>query len=567
MTTHQDINDFSGMLARRLQSIYSSGFSEGHVNHIISLINAAPDAGFLWNERDVILITYGNTIVTPDEKPLITLHRFLKDKMEKKISCVHILPFFPSTSDDGFAVSDFNIVDPGLGSWDDIEEIGRDYSLMFDLVLNHVSSSHPWFLNFCSGKIPGKDYFIEKIPDTDYHLVVRPRSTDLFTEYSTSSGKKDVWTTFSADQADLNFANPDVLIEMIRILLFYISKGARIIRLDAIAFLWKEIGNSCLHHHKTHEIVKLLREIATYANPRIIILTETNVPNPDNWSYFGQDDEAHMVYQFTLPPLILYTLFSGNSQFLTNWAESIPTTGKNKTFLNFTASHDGIGVRPLEGILPYSEIQRLIGGIRNFGGLLSVKTNPDGSTGPYEMNITYFSAMAGTVNGIDDLGEKRFLASQLIMLAMQGIPAIYIQSLLGCENDYDGVKKNGMARSINRKKWNQRDIIKILSSDTVQARIFKEFTRVIEIRQNTAAFHPDCPQQVLCLGNSFFGFFRLSPANGEKVYCISNITALSQNLNTGAAAIPHNSYDLLEGRSYSEKNEIYFDAYQTRWLV
>ena len=115
MTTHQDINDFSGKLARRLQSIYSSGFSEGHVNRIISLINAVPDAGPLWNERDVILISYGNTIVRPDEKPLITLHRFLKDKMGQKISCVHILPFFPSTSDDGFAVSDFNNVDPGFG--------------------------------------------------------------------------------------------------------------------------------------------------------------------------------------------------------------------------------------------------------------------------------------------------------------------------------------------------------------------------------------------------------------------------------------------------------------------
>ena len=284
-----------------------------------------------------------------------------------------------------------------------------------------------------------------------------------------------MWTTFSADQADLNFANPDVLIEMIRILLFYIGKGARIIRLDAIAFLWKEIGSSCLHHHKTHEIVKLLREIATYANPRVIILTETNVPNPDNWSYFGQDDEAHMVYQFTLPPLILYTLFSGNSQYLTNWAESIPPTGKNKTFLNFTASHDGIGVRPLEGILPYNEIQRLIDGIRNFGGLLSVKTNPDGSTGPYEMNITYYSAMAGTIHGVDDLGEKRFLASQFIMLAMQGIPAVYIQSLLGCENDYDGVKKSGMARSINRKKWNEADILNVLSANTAQARIFTEY--------------------------------------------------------------------------------------------
>ena len=567
MTSHQDINDFSARLARRLQSIYASSFREGHVNRITTLISALPYAGPLWNERDVILISYGNTIFRPDEKPLITLRRFLNDKMGQKISCVHILPFFPSTSDDGFAVSDFNTVDPGLGNWEDIKEIGQDYSLMFDLVLNHVSASHPWFLNFCSHRVPGKDYFIEKIPGKDYHLVVRPRNTNLFTEYSTSSGKKEVWTTFSADQADLNFANPDVLIEMIRILLFYIGKGARIIRLDAIAFLWKEIGSSCLHHHKTHEIVKLLREIATFANPRVIILTETNVPNPDNWSYFGQDDEAHMVYQFTLPPLILYTLFSGNSQYLTNWAESIPPTGKNKTFLNFTASHDGIGVRPLEGILPNDEIQGLIVGIRNFGGLLSVKTNPDGSTGPYEMNITYYSAMAGTIHGKDDLGAKRFLASQFITLALQGIPAVYIQSLLGGENDYDGVKESGMARSINRKKWDEGEILKILSADTMQARIFKEYTRVIAIRQNNGAFHPDCPQQILRLGDSFFGFFRLNPANGEKIYCITNITSSSQSLTIKTTAIPHTGYDLLEEQHYGEKDEIYFEAYQTRWLV
>jgi glycosidase len=567
MISHQDINDFSARLARRLQSIYASSFSEGHVNRITSLIRAVPYAGPLWDERDIILISYGNTIIKPDEKPLITLRRFLRDKLGQKISCVHILPFFPSTSDDGFAVSDFYNVDAGLGNWEDIGEIGRDYSLMFDLVLNHVSASHPWFFNYCSLSVPGKDYFIEKIPGTDYHLVVRPRNTDLFTEHSTSSGKKEVWTTFSADQVDLNFANPDVLIEMIRILLFYIGKGARIIRLDAIAFLWKEIGSTCLHHHKTHEIVKLLREIAAFANPRVIILTETNVPNRDNWSYFGQDDEAHMVYQFTLPPLILYTLFSGNSQYLTSWAESIPPTGKSKTFLNFTASHDGIGVRPLEGILPGDEIQRLIEGVRSFGGLLSVKTNPDGSTGPYEMNITYYSAMAGTIHGKDDLGAKRFLASQFIMLAMQGIPAVYIQSLLGCENDYEGVKKSGMARSINRKKWDEGEILHVLSGNTVQAGIFEEYSRVIALRQNTEAFHPDCPQQILRLGDSFFGFFRVNTVNGEKIYCITNITASSQKLTIKSAAIPQKGYDMLEEQYYGEENEIFFEAYQTRWLV
>jgi sucrose phosphorylase len=567
MNTRQDINEFSGNVARRLQSIYPAGFSEGLVNRIMGYVNTHNARTFLWDERDIILITYGNTITRPGEKPLNTLYRFLKDKIQEKISCVHILPFFPSTSDDGFAVSDFNKVDPALGNWDDIARIGNDYSLMFDLVLNHVSSSHPWFLNFCAGKTPGKDYFIEKIPDTDYHLVTRPRSTPLFSEYDTFTGKKEVWTTFSADQADLNFANPDVLMEMIRILLYYIQRGARIIRLDAIAFLWKETGSSCLHHHKTHEIVKLFREIATYANPQVIILTETNVPDRDNRSYFGQDDEAHMVYQFTLPPLILYTLFSGNSEFLTRWAEKIPSTGNRKTFLNFTASHDGIGVRPLEGILPEKEIKGLIDGILNFGGLLSVKTNSDGSTGPYEINCTYYSALEGTSKGKDELGEKRFLVSQFIMLAMQGIPAVYIQSLLGCENDYAGVQITGMARSINRKKWNEQDILGLLTSDTKQARIFAEYARVLKIRQSTAAFHPNCPQQVLNLGASFFGFSRLNPQTGEKVFCISNITSAPQYLKRETMVMLQREYDLLGEQPLGKADDIFFEEYQTRWLI
>ncbi len=567
MNAHHDINEFTGKVARRLQSIYPAEFSEGLVNRILASVHPETGNPALWDESDIILITYGNTITQEDEKPLKTLHRFLKEKIQQKVSCVHILPFSPSTSDDGFAVSDFNKVDYGLGNWEDIEQIGNDYSLMFDLVLNHVSSSHPWFLNFCAGKVPGLDYFIEKIPDTDYHLVVRPRNTELFSEFKTVAGKREMWTTFSADQVDLNFANPDVLIEMIRILLSYISRGARIIRLDAIAFLWKETGSSCLHHHKTHEIVKLLREIASYAKPGVIILTETNVPNPDNWSYFGQDDEAHMVYQFTLPPLILYTLFSGNSEYLTRWAEKIPPTGMNKTFLNFSASHDGIGVRPLEGILPENEIRMLINGIMNSGGLLSVKTNPDGSAGPYEMNITYYSALTRTMHGEDKLGEKRFLVSQFIVLAMQGIPAVYIQSLLGCENDYDGVEHTGRARSINRRKWNEKEILGILSSDTKQARIFSEYSRVLTIRRNIAAFHPDCPQQVLSLGDSFFGIFRLNPATGEKVFCISNITPSTRHLKMEAAVIPQKRYDLLEEQPLGNTNEIIFEGYQTRWLV
>jgi glycosidase len=565
MLFNPDINDFSGKLARRLQSIYPSHFSESYVNRIISLVERQYPAVSLWDERDVILITYGDTITSPGEKPLVTLHRFLEDRLNSIISTVHLLPFFPSTSDDGFAVRDFTAVDPGLGTWNDVTEIGSHFSLMFDLVLNHVSASHPWFLNYCEGRVPGKDYFIEMDPAADYHLVVRPRNTPLFTEFLTPGGKKKVWTTFSADQVDLNFSNPEVLIEMIRILILYISKGVRIIRLDAVAYLWKEKGSSCLHQRQTHEIIKLLREIVTWVNPGVILLTETNVPNAENWSYFGRQDEARMVYQFTLPPLILYTLLSGNSQYLTNWAAGIPQTGVSSTFLNFTASHDGVGIRPLEGILPEREIQWMINEIRELGGLISVKTNADGTVGPYELNIAYVSALSGQSGRTDQVGAKRFLASQLIMLAMQGIPAVYIHSLLGTEKDYEGVKQTGMPRSINRRRLDSAQLTALLETENVHALIFSEYARVLAIRRKISAFHPDSSQQILRLGDSFFGLIRENKLTGDTVYCITNITGSVQYTKPQPAS-QDEWHDVLTIQDHHLKEEILFEPHQTRWL-
>jgi len=566
MNNNQDVNSFAGKVARHLMFLYPGTFSESLVNRILDLTAGQGVPGSLWDETDVVLITYGNSIASPGEKPLFTLHRFLKSNLNLTFSCVHILPFFPSTSDDGFAVSDYMAVAPELGGWEDIAGIGTDFTLMFDLVLNHVSAGHPWFRNFLTGKSPGKDYFMEMDPSADYSMVVRPRSTSLFTPFNTNLGIKRIWTTFSADQVDLNFSNPEVLIEMIRILVFYVKRNVRIIRLDAIAFLWKQNNSSCLHLPQTHRVVRLLRDIAEYVNPRVIILTETNVPNFENWSYFGRNDEAHMVYQFTLPPLILYTLFTGNADFLTTWAEKIPSTGMNKTFLNFTASHDGIGIRPLEGILPQKEIQTLLMGIKSFGGHVSEKRNPDGSSGPYELNITYPDALKGTINGPDDSREKRFLCSQTIMLALQGIPAVYIHSLLGTANDYEGMKKTGQPRSINRKSYDEHELTDLLSGNTPNQRIFAEYSRIIKIRRQIKAFHPDCPQQIIRLGDSIFAFARIIPGTGEKIFCISNITGQPVSL-SGEQFMVNSTTDVLSGEIHPVHGEIIFEPYQTRWLV
>jgi sucrose phosphorylase len=561
-----DFAEFATALARHLQLIYKSAFSEGLVNRILAITNKRFAKRPVWSEKDVILITYGNSLYAPDEKPLQTLYRFLHDRLAGTISCVHILPFFPSTSDDGFAVSDFMKVDPSLGSWEDITAFTPEFSIMSDLVINHISSGHPWFKNYLQNRDAGKDYFIEAEPGADYSQVARPRSTPLFTRVETVCGMRNVWTTFSEDQVDLNFSNPEVLIEMVRILVFYISRGIRIIRLDAIAFLWKQAGTNCLHLPETHEIVKLLRDIASFVGPGTVILTETNVPNKENWSYFGDDNEAHMVYQFGLPPLLLHALFSGNANYLTDWATEIPSTVANQTFLNFAASHDGIGIRPLENILPQAEINMLIKGMTDFGGLISRKTNTDGSLSPYEINITYLDAMKGDKKGADNLQESRFLCSQTIMMSLQGIPAFYIHSLIGAANDYNGIKSTGRARSINRRRYCEDELNNKLSSDTIHRRLFNELVRIIGIRKHCSAFHPGSAQKILSLGDTLFAFTRHNHVTGEKIYCISNVTGRPVEIKF---LLPEKKkgYDLILGDQFDAPDPILLSACQTRWIV
>lgn len=563
--TRNEINDFAGKVARHLQVIYKDRFGEEWVNQLISIADEKLPAKKAWDEQDILLIAYGNSIYSENEYPLKTLKRFMDRYLNESITNVHILPFFPYTSDDGFSVSDYMTVNPEFGNWNDIRAISEQYGFMSDLVINHVSSEHLWFQNFLMNQDPGKDYFILPEPESDYRMVTRPRSTPLFTSVETKDGIRQVWTTFSADQVDLNFSNPAVLIEMIRILVYYIRQGARFIRLDAIAFLWKRKNTPCLHLNETHEVVRLLRTVASYVCPGTILITETNVPNKENWSYFGSGDEAHIVYQFSLPPLLLHTFFSENSSILSNWAKQIPETPSDQTFLNYTASHDGIGVRPLEGLLEDSELTRLIEGMVSFGGLISTKTNTDGSISPYEINIGYFDAMKGTMKGVDGLQEPRFICAQTIMLGLKGIPAFYIHSLLSTPNDYEGVQATGRARSMNRKRLLLHEVEDFLNRDTIHGRVFSELKRRIQIRMQCDAFHPSENQEILIFDPRVFAFIRYSKSTGAKVLCLSNISGMEIKIP------PHNHFqiegeDLLSDDQIRSGDIIALKPYQTRWI-
>jgi sucrose phosphorylase len=559
--------DIKKKINNHLDFIYKGFFPENKKKELLSLIGSYKKECSVnsekWNQNDAILITYGDSIIKDGEKPLQTLKTFLDEHLKEVISVVHILPFFPFSSDDGFSVIDYKQVNPELGNWDDINALNENFDLMSDLVINHCSSQGQWFKNYLYGKNPGFKYFIEADPNEDLSMVVRPRSLPLLSKYDTKHGTKYLWTTFSADQIDLNFKEPDVLIAMVDALLTYIKNGARIIRLDAIAFLWKEIGTNCLHLPETHQVVKLMRDIMEFVDSSTIVLTETNVPNKENLSYFGNNDEAHMVYQFSLPPLILNALFYGNTSYLTKWATNdILNLSDNRTYFNFTASHDGIGVRPLEGIVPEKQLEEMVDGIQKNGGLVNFKTNVDGSKSPYELNITYFDALKTNKAGENRYQLDRFLLSQTIEMSMQGIPAIYIHSFFATPNYHEGVKQTNHNRTINRRKYKKEEIDKILSTDNFQKTAFNEIVKRLKIRKEQKAFHPSAEQKIFNDNNSLFVLKRISRDKSHEILIASNFTSELVEFKSEKYRFD-NSTDLLTSEKFNENK---LKPYQVVWL-
>ena len=448
----------------------------------------------LLNEKDAVLITYPDTIYEEGEKPLVTLLHFLKNQVRDAVTGVHLLPFFPSSSDGGYAVINYKEVDPRFGTWKDIREIAREYRLMVDLVMNHVSSKSKWFARFLRGDKRYGEYFIWTDKPIDMPKVFRPRVSPLFTKFETAIGEKYVWTTFSADQIDLNFKNPEVLLKIIDVLLFYLSQGIEIIRLDAVGYIWKEPHTSCVNLSKTHQIVKLFRRILEYVAPYAFILTEANFPYRDNVSYFGEGHEANMVYNFSLPPLVMDAFARKDTSYI---REETNRHRQDLLFFDFLASHDGIGLSSAKGILKKTDFENLLHITRAHGGLISYEVK-DGIKVPYELNITYFDAINNPNHLTDPLAVKRFIASQAVMLALKGVPGIYIHSLLGSRNYYRGVEDSGIKRMINRERL-YKDIIDPIVSDvhSLRYQVLASFLKLLSDRKKIPSFHPSGTREVL----------------------------------------------------------------------
>lgn len=508
------------------------------------------------SQKDAMLITYGDTLLREGEKPLQTLKNFLQEKVGDALSAVHLLPICPYSSDDGFSVIDYRQVNKDLGGWEDVQALGEHYDLMLDAVINHASRHSEWFQGYLRCEKPYDSFFITCDPDADYSKVTRPRALPLLTRVETAQGPRMVWTTFSEDQIDLNFRSPQLLMEILDVLLGYAQKGARFIRLDAIGFAWKEENSTCMNLPQTHALVKLIRAFLDRYAPGTVIITETNVPSAENLAYLGNgSDEAGLVYQFPLPPLTLHAFLTGNASYLTKWAAQLPVPNGEATFFNFLASHDGIGVRPVEGILPDEEVQRMIDAVKAHGGLVSTRDAGNGKQCVYELNVTYMDALTALEDS-NDVRADRFLGAHTVLMSLAGVPGIYVHSLLGSRNAVKDAQESGINRRINRAHLQVDALKDELETDPLRHKVFGEMLRRLRIRAQQAAFHPKAEQEILTLDPRVFAVLR--KAGEQQILALINVSA-------DEVEISCEGYDLLSENKVNGRLKLM--PYQCAWIL
>ena len=524
-----------------------------------------------WNESHSVLITYADSIYKNGEVTLKTLSELLSKHFGSLSKVVHILPFLKSTSDGGFAVSSYDSLEEKFGGWDDLKSISKNHDLMADLVLNHVSSSHPWLQQFIKSQEPGISNVFSPKQNLDWSNVVRPRSSSLFSQINTDDGPKQVWTTFGPDQIDLNWHNPKMTLEFLNLIITYLSNGIKWFRLDAVGFIWKESGTTCLHLPKAHSIVKLLRVLLNNLLKDGVLITETNVPQKENLSYLIPDDEANMAYNFPLPPLLLEAIITSRADILNSWIFDWPILPDDTTLFNFTASHDGVGLRALEGLMNEQRIKDLLINCEKRGGLVSHRRLSNGDDKPYELNISWWSAMEDSSRDANRFQFERFILTQLLVMALKGVPAFYLPALLASENDIKSFSMTGQRRDLNREKFKLDNLLSVLNNPESNANKNLKYLRyAMEVRSKLNQFHPNSGMECLSKGRSDIVVIKRSKGP-ESVFAIHNMTENKINYQLNDNDLPKiidndfNIQDLLTSSKYNWKN-ISLDPFQVLWL-
>ena len=519
------------------------------------------------SEKTSLVISYGDNIYSSQSSSMKIFQKFFQKNLEKLFDTIHFLPFYPSSSDSGFAVKDHYQIDKKIGNWSDLKKISKSKKIMADVVINHASARGLWFKNFLKRKKPGKDYFLTVNSKFNTSKVVRPRDHKLLKKIKIFEKNDYLWRTFSPDQIDLNFKNPSVLLRFIKIIIHLINNGVTIFRLDAIAYLWKQNGTKCINLSQTHEIIKLLRVVTSLLNVQTLIITETNLPEKENLSYFGKNNEANWVYNFSLPPLLIHAFLFENSSYLNQWSRKLPSTKHGNCYLNFIASHDGIGIRPTEGILNEKTLSSFLKRLKKNGSKFSYRKVQNKSKKVYEANITVFDALRKS--DFDPKGLfflERYVSAHAIMVSFEGIPAVYFNSLFGKSNDEAKYIITGNNRDVNRYKWNFNNITtKLRDKKSKQSIFYRNIGALLEIKRKQKAFHPNASRININLGPKIFCFKRISKDKKQSIICMTNLSSKIQTPNFKKIG----SYrDLLNSNlKFREGTSLILKPFQTVWLT
>lgn len=566
-------------LRNLLSSLYSSHPSwdlEALSSQLLQILSSAsgngdiPTKGNPWTVDDVVLITYADTVVEADQPALVSLRTFINSQLSDVAGVIHVLPFLEASSDGGFAVASHDCLESRHGDWNDLADLAEGRKLMADLVLNHVSASHPWVRQFLRDQEPGRSCVLEASPDPCWDNVVRPRSSALFTKLQGPISMRQVWTTFGPDQVDVDWSHPEVLLGFTRLLARMVAHGVRWIRLDAVGFVWKEPNTSCIHQPQAHQLVEILRQLLTIACPDGVVVTETNVPEQENLSYLRTGREAHLAYNFPLPPLLLEAAVSGSADLLNRWLSRWPSLPESTSLLNFTACHDGVGLRPLEGLMPPSRLMDLLIACEQRGGLVSHRRLADGNEVPYEINISWWSAMAD--GGLDPSywQRERFLLTQLMVLALPGVPALYLPALLATSNDVGRFRRTGHRRDLNRPQFKKSSLERRLQDpESDAAAVLVALKQAIAVRALQPALHPDGQLQVLTPDRVDRVVLHRSHA-GHDLVAVHNVTSTRLTLDPfGLLDLEDTDpwVDCLSGRTLEPCRRHLLNPYEVLWLV
>ncbi len=522
---------------------------------------------------------------------------------ELGINMVHIMPILKcpdGQSDGGYAVSDFRQIDESVGDLEDLRLISEDFRkrdilLVLDVVLNHTSDEHEWAKKAMKGDPRFQDYYYifegREVPDMFERSMpeVFPESDAGNFTWNPAMGKW-VMTVFHNYQWDLNYSNPAVFIEMLDIIMFWANQGVDVLRLDAVAFLWKKIGTSCQNERKAHLLLQLMKDCCQVSAPGVLFIAEAIVAPVEVIKYFGEDaivaKECEIAYNATLMALLWDGVATKNTKLLSQGIKSLPNKLERATWLNYVRCHDDIGfgfddndIR-LAGYEPHSHRRFLVDYFSGkFDGSARGLEFMDGRIcGSLASLVGLESALETEDKSLIAAAINRILLLHGIILSFGGIPLIYNGDALGVLNDYsfsEDPSKSSDNRWVHRPKidWEKAELRK--KQGTSQYAIFTAMKKMISIRKEILAFADFNNRELLQLENEhLLGFIRFDhQRSSEKVLVLANFDSNPQYLDL--SALSHTGFniytrfiDLYSGKKPFQHDErIVLQGYQFYWLT